>query len=70
MLKFTLTETEIALGDKDHPKNLESPLKVSYYKKEHWVMWDKAWYFSSDLSFGLFFSKLSQILLKNLVNAF
>lgn len=35
MLKFTLTETEIALGDKDHPKNLESPLKVCYYKKEH-----------------------------------
>lgn len=70
MLKFTLTEIEVPLGDKDHHKNLESPLKLCYYRKEHSVTWDKTCYFSSDLSLGLFFSKLSQILLKNLVNTF
>lgn len=70
MLKFTLTEIEVPLGNKDYHKNVESPLKVRYYRKEHSVIWDKACYFSSDLSLGLFFSKLSQILLKNLVSTF
>lgn len=70
MHKFILTEIEVPLGDKDHHKNLESPLKVRYYRKERSVIWDKACYFSSDLSLGLFFSKLSQVLLKNLINTF
>lgn len=37
MLKFTLAETEIPLGNRDHHKHLESQLKVHYYRKEHSV---------------------------------
>lgn len=54
MLKLTLTENEVPLGDENHRKNLESLEGVCYYRKEHSVVWGKTYYFKSDLSLGLF----------------
>jgi len=44
VLKLAVTAIEVPLGDKDHLKNWESPLKIHYYRKEHSVIWDKACY--------------------------
>lgn len=54
VLKLILTENEVPLDYENRRKNLESLEKVCYYRKEHSVVWDKHYYFSSDPSLGLF----------------